>query len=98
MRVAIPHSHDRAEVRWRLSSRTGELANYIPGGFAQVDHEWLGEDRMKLGVGAMGQSVTALLDVEDSQVVVTIDLPPQLGFFEGAIAGAIREKGTKLLR
>lgn len=98
MRVALPHNLERAEVRRRLSTRTGELAGFIPGGFAQVDHEWSGEDRMRLSVAAMGQAVTALLDVEDTQVVVTIDLPPQLSFFEGAIAGAIRDKGTKLLK
>lgn len=98
MRVAIPHRLDRAEVRRRLTTRTGELAGFIPGGMAKVDHDWLGEDRMQLSIGAMGQSVTAVLDVEDNQVMVTIDLPPQLSFFESTIAGAIRDKGTKLLR
>jgi hypothetical protein len=39
MRVAIPHSLDKAEVRRRLSTRTGELAGHIPGGFAEVRHE-----------------------------------------------------------
>ena len=98
MRVGIPHSLDKAEVRRRLDTRTPELATHIPGGFAQVDHEWLGEDRMRLSVGAMGQFVTAFLDVEDRQVVVEIELPPQLAFFGGAIEQAIRNQGTKLLR
>ena len=98
MRVAIPHALDKSEVRRRLDSRTPELANHIPGGFAQVDHEWLGEDRMRLSVGAMGQFVTALLEVEERQVVVNIELPPQLGFFGGIIEQAVRSRGTKLLR
>ena len=98
MRVAIPHSLDKDEVRRRLSTRTGELAGFMPGGFAQVDHRWEGEDRMRLSVGALGQTVDALLDVEERQVVMTIDLPPQLGFVAGAIENAIRDKGTKLLR
>ena len=46
----------------------------------------------------MGQFVTALLDVEERQVVVTVELPPQLGFFGGAIEQAIRSQGTRLLR
>ena len=98
MRVAIPHSLDKAEVRRRLSTRTGELANHIPGGLAQVDQEWVGEDRMRMSVSAMGAAVTALIEVEERQVVVNVELPPQLGFFSGIIEQAVRDKGTKLLR
>ena len=98
MRVAIPHSLDKAEVRRRLSTRTGELANHLPGGFAEVRQEWLGEDEMRLSVGAMGATVTARLEVEERQVVVNVELPPQLGFFSGIIEQAVRDKGTKLLR
>ena len=98
MRVAIPHTLDKAEVRRRLSTRTGELAGHIPGGFAQVRHEWLGEDEMRLSVSAMGAAVDALLEVEEHQVVVNVELPPQLGFFSGIIEQAVRDKGTKLLR
>ena len=98
MRVAIPHNLDKAEVRRRLSTRTGELAGHIPGGFAQVRHEWLGEDKMRLSVSAMGAAVDALLEVEEHQVVVNVELPPQLGFFSGIIEQAVRDKGTKLLR
>jgi hypothetical protein len=98
MRGAIPHNLDKAEVRRRLSTRTGELAGHIPGGFAQVRHEWLGEDEMRLSVSAMGAAVDALLEVEEHQVVVNVELPPQLGFFSGIIEQAVRDKGTKLLR
>ena len=98
MRVSIPHNLDKAEVRRRLSTRTGELGSYVPGGIAQVDQSWEGEDRMRLAVGAMGQSVVAHIDVEERQVFVEVDLPPQLAFFGGVIENAIRDKGTKLLR
>lgn len=98
MRVAIPHSLDKAEVRRRLSSRTPELANFIPGGLATVNHDWIDDDHMRLSVGALGQSVVARLDVEERQVVVNIELPPALAFVGGAIENAIRDKGTKLLR
>jgi len=98
MRVAIPHTLDKAEVRRRLTARTPELASHIPGGIAKVDSEWLGEDRMRLSVGAMGAAVTALLEVEERQVIVNIELPPQLAFFGGVVENAIRQQGTKLLR
>ena len=98
MRVAIPHTLGKAEVRRRLTSRTPDLAGFIPGGFAKVDHAWMDEDHMQLTVGVMGQSVVSRLDVEDHQVVVNVDLPPQLAFVGTAIEGAIRDKATKLLR
>ena len=34
MRVAIPHDLGKAEVRRRLTSRTPDLAGFIPGGLA----------------------------------------------------------------
>ena len=51
MRVAIPHTLGKAEVRRRLTSRTPDLAGFIPGGFATVEHEWIDEDHMHLAVG-----------------------------------------------
>ena len=98
MRVAIPHDLGKDEVRRRLTSRTPDLAGFIPGGFAKVDHAWIDEDHMRLTVNALGQSIVSRLDVEDHQVVVNIDLPPQLAFVGTAIEGAIRDKATKLLR
>ena len=98
MRLAIPHSLDREEVRRRLRARTGELAGFIPGGFADVNTAWVGEDRMNLEIGAMGQHLAGHVDVEDRQVVFTLDLPPALSFIEPVIAGAIKDKATRLLK
>lgn len=98
MRVAIPHSLGRDEVRHRLRARTGELAGFIPGGFAEVSTSWVGEDRMNLEVDAMGQHLSGHVDVEDRQVVFTVDLPPALSFVEPMIAAAIKDNATKLLK
>ena len=97
MRVAIPHSLDKAEVRRRLESRSGELAGFIPGGIAELETDWIGEDHMALGLKAMGQFIGADLTIEEKRVVVEIDLPAQLSFVGGMIENGIREKGTKLL-
>ena len=98
MRVAIPHSLDKAEVRRRLTDRMPELPGFIPGGMAKVEHSWLDEDHMRLTVGALGQSVVTRLDVEDHQVVVNIEVPPSLAFLGGTIENAVRDQTTKLLR
>lgn len=97
MRVPIPHNLPKEEVRHRLSSRSHEIADFIPGGMAQVTTDWPNEDTMTLGVRAMGQGINGRVLIEERQVVFEVDLPPALSFIEPMVAGAIRQQGTKLL-
>lgn len=97
MRVPIPHDLPRQEVRNRLSSRSHEIANFVPGGMAQVETAWPNEDTMTLAVRAMGQGINGRVLIEERQVVFEVDLPAALSFVEPMIAGAIRQQGTKLL-
>ena len=97
MEVAIPHNLGRDEVRNRLRTRSHTLADAIPGGMAQVSTGWPSDDRMTLDIAALGQALTGYIDVQDSQVVLHMDLPPALGFLEPIVEGAIRQQGHKLL-
>jgi hypothetical protein len=97
MRVPIPHNLPKEEVRRRLSSRSHEIGNFIPGGMAQVTTSWPDEDTMALGVRAMGQGVDGLVLIEEHQVVFEVNLPPALAFFEPMVAGAIRQQGARML-
>ena len=98
MRVAIPHSLPREEVRRRLHERAHEITGFIPGGIAEVATDWPGDDRMHMALSALGQTVDAQVDIEDAAMVVTIDLPPSLSFVRGMVESTVREKGTKLLK
>lgn len=97
MRVPIAHDLPKEEVRRRLRERSHEIANFVPGGMAEVTTGWPGEDRMTLGVRAMGQGIDGEVIIEDRQVIFVVDLPPALSFVEPMVAGAIRDKGQKLL-
>jgi hypothetical protein len=97
MEVAIPHNLGRDEVRNRLRSRSHTLADGIPGGMAQVHTAWPSEDRMTLDIAAMGQALNGHIDIEDSQVVLHMELPPALGFLKPIVEGAIRQQGQQLL-
>jgi len=97
MRVAIPFDLSRDVVRDRLKSRSHEIADHIPGGMAQVATDWPSEDRMNLTITTMGQSLRGVVDIEESQLVFEIALPPALSFLEPMIAGSIRKQGQKLL-
>lgn len=97
MRVPIPHSLPKEEVRRRLRDKSPQIGNFVPGGIAEVDTSWADEDHMNLNVRAMGQTVAGQVVIEEGQVVFVVDLPPALSFVEPMIAGAIRQHGAKLL-
>ena len=97
MRVAIPHRLGKNQACKRLDSRVHELADHVPGDMAEVETSWTGPDRMDLVIKAMGQTLRGELVVEESEVVITMDLPFTLTFVEPMIASAIRENGQKLL-
>lgn len=98
MRVPIPHTLGKDEVKRRLRTRSGEMAGLFPGGKADVAISWPLEDRMAMQVSAMGQTVNAHIDVLDDSVVFEIDLPAVLSFFEPMVRGVVEEKAQKLLR
>ena len=93
--VDLPHNLGKDEARRRLANNIHKLQEHIPGG-AQVQSGWTG-DRLNLDVAAMGQSVTAQIDVEDSKVHLKVLLPPMLGMFSGMIQAALQKKGSVLL-
>jgi hypothetical protein len=95
--IELPHRLGKEEARRRMKSRIGELPSHIPGGVADVSASWPGEDRMALDVKALGQSVSATLDVEETVIRVALVLPPMLGLFAGKIADIVRQRGSTLL-
>ena len=93
--VDLPHSLGKDEARRRIASNVHKLQEHIPGG-AQVQSGWTG-DQLNLDVQAMGQSVTAAIDVQETKVHLRVLLPPMLGMFSGMIQAALQKKGSVLL-
>jgi hypothetical protein len=93
--VDLPHKLGRVEARRRIADNIHKLASVFPGG-ASVTHEWQG-DRLDLAILAMGQSVTARIDVEEALVRCHIALPGLLGMLAKPIDSALRAKGSDLL-
>ena len=93
--VDLPHKLGRDEARRRIANNVHKLQEHIPGG-AQVQTGWAG-DQLNLDVAAMGQSVTATIDVMDDKVRLKVLLPPMLGMFAGMIQAGLQKKGSVLL-
>jgi len=93
--VDLPHNLGRDEARRRIANNIHRLEQHIPGG-AQVKSGWAG-DQLNLDVAAMGQSVTATIDVMETKVHLKVLLPGMLGMFSGLIQSALQSKGGALL-
>jgi hypothetical protein len=93
--VDLPHRLGAAEAKRRIAGNMDKLAAQLPPG-AQVNPAWEG-DRLKLGVGALGQQIEAAIDVGESLVRVTVTLPPALAFFGQAIEAGVRKAGPAML-
>jgi hypothetical protein len=98
MRIAVPHKLPREEVRARLKARSHEIADYVPGGLAEVTTSWENEDRLGLLLRVMGQEITGAITAEDTQLVFEVELPAALSFVRPMIESAIRDNGPKLLK
>jgi putative polyhydroxyalkanoate system protein len=93
--VDLPHTLGKDEARRRIANNVHKLEEHIPGG-AAVQSGWTG-DQLNLEVAAMGQQVTATIDVEATKVKLRVLLPPMLGMFAGMIQAALQKKGDVLL-
>jgi hypothetical protein len=93
--VDLPHTLGAEEARRRIERNVGRLSSHIPGG-AQVGSRWTG-NRLDLDIGAMGQQVAAQIEVQESVVRLTVELPPALAFFKGMLEPFIRSQGAVLL-
>ena len=93
--VDLPHNLGKDEARRRIANNVHRLEEHIPGG-AQVQSGWAG-DQLNLDVAAMGQSIMATVDVQETKVRVKVLLPGMLGMFSGMIQAALQKKGDVLL-
>ena len=93
--VDVPHNLGAAEARRRIEQGTGQLVGRLPAG-ATAKPTWVG-DRLRLDIMALGQEMTASLDVQEKLVRVEVVLPPALAFLRPLIEAGIRRTGAELL-
>lgn len=93
--VDLPHRLGAAEAKRRIEQGMGGLTRHLPPG-AAVQPRWTG-DRLDLSVAAMGQDISAAIDVQEAVVRVQLVLPPALAFFGQAIEAGVRRTGSEML-
>lgn len=93
--VDVPHKLGAAEAKRRIQANIGKLGSKLPAG-ATVTPVWEG-DRLRLDVAMLGQQAEAGLDILDTLVRITVQLPPALAFFRQAVEAGLRQSGAALL-
>jgi putative polyhydroxyalkanoate system protein len=93
--VDLPHNLGKEEARRRIANNIHRLHEHIPGG-AKVESGWTG-DQLNLKVDALGDSVQAAIDIEETKVHLQVLLPGMLGMFSGVIQAMLQKKGDLLL-
>ena len=94
--VELPHKLGREEAHRRIANNIHKLKDHMPGGAAHVASKWVG-DTLSLDITAMGQTVAAEIEVQETKVRCRVVLPGMLAFFAAPIEAALKAKGSVLL-
>ena len=93
----IPHELGAAGAKQRLVEGLDSLKQKFGDKVNQADIAWT-DDHADIAVAAMGQSVTARLDVLPESVRVEVDLPWMLAALAGRVQGYLQGAGEQMLR
>jgi putative polyhydroxyalkanoate system protein len=94
--IEIPHQLGQEEARRRLETGIEQLKQTFGHKVTSVDNSWTG-NHLDVAIKALGQSVTAALDVETDRVRVEVQLPWMLAMIAEKAKGFIRKEGQLLL-
>jgi hypothetical protein len=96
--VSIPHDLNQAEVKKRLKEALAE-ARAKHGELLKDAHDtWPSEHQMDFTGRALGQSLSGSIQIDPTQVHLTIHLPMLLAAFASKIESQIKDTGQRLLK
>jgi Putative polyhydroxyalkanoic acid system protein (PHA_gran_rgn) len=96
--VSIPHELNQAEVKKRLTDALAD-ARAQHGDLLRDAHEtWQSEHQMDFTARALGQAIRGSIQIDPTQVHLTIHLPMLLAAFASKIESQIQDGGRKLLK
>ncbi len=94
--VSIPHSLGRDGARARLQGGADLLRARFGSQIARVEETWT-DYHADFKFSAMGQSIAGRMDVEESAIKLSVDLPWMLAMIADKIRGKVEQEGRKLL-
>jgi len=93
--VNVPHKFTVLEARNRIDSNFPKFEKHLGSVGGQVKREWQ-SDVMTFSIGAMGQNLTGRLHVQESNILIEVDLPWLLAKLSGGLQDKLK-KGAQIL-
>lgn len=94
--VVIPHQLGRAGARARIEGGVAQLKSKFGSHLTSIEEAWT-DDRLDVSIRALGQGITAAIEILDREVRVEVELPWMLAMVAEKAKGFIRREGTLLL-
>lgn len=94
--INIPHQLGRAEARRRIETGWASMLRQLPVSGGGRSEHWDG-DRLTFSVAGLGQKISGAVDVMDTSVTLTIELPGILGALAGALKTRLQREAQLLL-
>ena len=95
--VTIPHSLGAAQAKRRIADGVESLRLQHASQITRADIAWQG-DRAELQVGALGQVITARIDVQEDHLNIEVDLPWLLQKLARPLEAFLARTGAETLR
>lgn len=94
--VVVPHQLGPAEARRRLEGGIGQIRAALGDKVTSINEAWTGS-RLDVTMKALGQGISASLDVQADHVRVEVQLPWMLAMIAEKAKGYIQKQGHLLL-
>lgn len=94
--VVVPHQLGQAEARRRLENAVEQVHAAFGDKVTSLDRSWTA-NRLDVSMKAMGQGISAALDVQQDNVRVEVQLPWMLAMIAEKAKGFIQKQGQLLL-
>ena len=95
--VTIPHSLGAAQAKRRIAEGVESLRQQYASQVTRADIAWQG-DRAELQVGALGQVITARIDVQEDHLNIEVDLPWLLQKLARPLEAFLTRTGAETLK
>ena len=95
--VTIPHSLGAAQAKRRIAEGVESLRQQYASQITRADIAWQG-DRAELQVGALGQVITARIDVQEDHLNIEVDLPWLLQKLARPLEAFLTRTGAETLK
>src|SRR5262249_40409800 len=96
--VSIPHELHQAEVKRRLTEALTEARTKHGDLLKDTQETWPSEHQMDFTSRALGQVIRGSIQIDPTQVHLTVHLPMLLAAFASKIEPQVRDMGQRLLK